>query len=119
MTSKALVTTTPNTVLGVLQAARNLIKKPQNWTKYAFARRSSRGVQVSWTDPEAKCFCGLGAIRKASEGNYGLDEKATNLLCEAIEGGPFSVFNDADTTTHKDVLLAFDTAIQLAGGPPR
>lgn len=116
--SKALVTTVPKTALEVLQRARALIKKPENWTKHSYARTED-GDSVWWTNPNATCFCGLGAIRRASGNRHHLIAGAESLLCESIERCSFSKFNDDPKTEHKDVLLAFDTAIQLAGGPPR
>lgn len=45
-----------------LKTARDLIE--QGWAKRVFARRST-GEDVSLADPDATCFCALGAVQRA------------------------------------------------------
>lgn len=97
----------------ILQRARALLA--EHWNKGA------------WYDEEGQTYCALGAVQAA--GSYSKDpiiaahsqtagsEKAIQYLMKAIPmkyGGSIIGFNDNPSTTHEDVLSAYDRAIELA-----
>lgn len=92
-----------------LRAARKLIADPSKWTKGWFAR-DAKGVMASLDDPQAVCFCAIGAIAATSATD---SETVQALTRQAMARGFASVpdFNDHETTSHADVLALFDAAI--------
>lgn len=116
--------------LTVLEYARNLIASPQNWTRGEYARDVD-GSGVCAADPNAICFCSVGAVQRATSDVVGdlshedalrLETSSIDILSEATSRDPgghqfygsIADFNDSRTTTHEDVLRAFDHAIKLA-----
>ena len=104
-----------------LRAAKALIDTPDKWTKGCFARRADGLLLMrgeSWD--EAVCFCSEGAVRKASNGL--LPPDVDRLLERAVPRTfhtssncrNFVLFNDAEETSHADVMKMFDRAIKLA-----
>ena len=106
-----------NSASAVLKTALNLIASPENWTKGAGAR-NAHGVPVSVDDSQAVCFCSMGAMDRAIEildmdysvGIYdylykNIPTNHTNLITS---------YNDAESTTHDDVVNFFKIAIQKA-----
>ena len=120
----------------LLRDAREIIAKPENWTKRAYARSALGGVREV-DDADATCWCLLGAIDLAEcrrargaveahgcsmegeESRHALvigiewsdacDAAITRLAAET--GGPaLPSFNDA--ATHGEVLAALDRAIK-------
>lgn len=95
--------------LEVLRKARELISKPEHWTRHKYAR-DVRGLPAPVHDEAAFCFCALGALRKVNNKHSDFCRPATVLasaLPESITS--VSVFND--TRTHAEVLALFDKAI--------
>lgn len=99
-----------------LKAAKELIIKPEHWQK------------GHYTNDDRTCFCGLGAVAEVlglveagvtwtvfdeSDVPYWLDRAARHLNSNHSFDETFAVFNDADHTTHAEVLQAFDLAIKL------
>jgi hypothetical protein len=112
-------------VTQLLTAARGLIDTPAKWTKGTNAR-NLWGDSVSPYLYEATCFCSLGALSKASQ-RPPLDsplvsknrQEAVLYLTKAIhsitgrdEGVSIASFNDS--STHEEVMAAFDNAIELS-----
>lgn len=93
---------------------------------YDVSRASARnadGLPVDMLGPTARSFCVVGACTRALGGTVlsraVLD--ARSPACRAVaraadETGPYwpNTFNDLETTTHADVLAAFDRAIEAA-----
>jgi len=118
--------------LEVLVRAKARIQNPSQWTKGHFAR-SEDGAYADMNGAQAVCFCGIGAVYRSSFDLFrsradpqlcvdalplitAADDEALIALGEVAHrrGFPtFSQFNDADATTHADVLEAFDEAIAL------
>jgi hypothetical protein len=90
-------------VVEVLQKARALIEKPENWTQGEFKTTDGR-------------FCSVGALNEACPGCNDVWERAYDPLQSVAGGGSVSAFND--THTHAEVLAAFDKAIELAKSSP-
>lgn len=95
-----------------------LLEPPENWTKCALAR-SSTGASVEPMDPNAKCWCLVGAIMYC----YPPDQQwwVSMKLAEAIryrfpEFGPSrikeitSIFNDEGKTNHTKMLAVVRAA---------
>ena len=99
-------------VTQILQAARNLISKRENWTQDYFARAADGSGVYSQSD-NAVCWCSLGALNRVSPPDEGSQagKQAKVFLREAM-GGPIASFND--THTHEEVIAAWDEAIKLA-----
>jgi hypothetical protein len=109
--------------LPVLERAREILSEPTHWTKDEFALTED----LTWVDPinpEAFCFCALGALRRA-ESDLGMPPRSWGLgyarpedYLEAVIPEKFHqeipTFNDSDETDHEDVLYVFDVAIEDA-----
>lgn len=99
--------------LEVLKSARARIAKPENWAQGNFAY-DSNGFAVASRDKHAVCWCALGAIITVLSPYSG---EAGEWLALAIAGSrvrsSIPEFNDRSTTTHDDVLGAFDKAIAM------
>ena len=105
----------------VLEKAKSLIVDPRNWTQGALARYTPNSLACSVSEPNAKCFCSAGAVRRA--GNILGSTKDSGLLPEVqdafellggVAGVPIVLFNDSLRTTHADVMGVFDSAIEQA-----
>jgi hypothetical protein len=98
--------------VAVLERARELISEPEHRTKGSYAR-TANGMGTSPRASGAVCWCMIGAvIREAGDSALAGDTLA--LLLKVIPTKSAAVFND--TSTHADVLAAFDKAIALGRG---
>lgn len=94
----------------ILIAARAKIERPETWTQGTFSR-NSRGEDIS--SPKSKnavCWCSLGAII-AEAPSYDDELYAAKILSLVINNHSIAQFNDS--STHTEVLAAFDRAISL------
>lgn len=93
------------TAFEILVAAKELIRDPKHWTQKTFVRLG----------PEP-AICASEAIRVASgdESQVYVHDPAYNFLCEAMGVEAMAVCRFNDDHTHKEVLDAFDDAIELA-----
>ena len=110
------------TPLEILRQAREKISKREHWIKFEFAHNAA-GIGVECRDPEALCFCAVGAIHAAAKTSPVLAPPevtaARDTLWRAIVRhypmvNSVSHFNDHPARTHEQVLEMFDRAIQLA-----
>lgn len=91
----------------ILRGARDLIARRGGWTQNTYD--NGRGA-----------YCAVGALRQVACGNTYLPNRApagyTNAyrLLDRTSGGNILGFNDRGSTRKKDVLTAFDRAIELA-----
>jgi hypothetical protein len=98
-----------------LRAARDLIRRPEAWTKRASAR-STAGKPVWPWDRDAVSWCALGALHRQMTAPY-----SSILLCAALPSrwrGSTTAFNDDSATTHRMVMLLFGRAIKWAEKQP-
>lgn len=102
----------------ILKDARALIADEKNWMRGEYFGTQSGGILCAG-DPEADCFCSIGAIAHATKQQniYDVEQsKAVKLLLNCIEDEQtfYSVaaFNDAHE--HADVIALFDRAIARA-----
>ena len=95
--------------------ARKLIRKPENWTKGAFARTKA-GTSVPTHHSFARQFCVSGALQNAAgPGLYDEYSAARKLVGDCMpEEGHLLNFNDALSTTHPMVMKLFNQAIRRA-----
>ena len=103
-------------VIATLRAARELIAKPEAWTKVFFARDAT-GKQAQANSPRAVCWCIFGALERAAIDIHASDE-AHNAAAEELDkqlraqGSPSpTVVDFNDTCTHAEVLALFDATI--------
>jgi hypothetical protein len=103
-------------VLDLLTRAQNLIRDPNNWTQ-DFIARDKIGRPVNVTDPDAVCFCSLGALARA-EPDPEARAKAKIYLHDAVDhltgGWGIATFNDREGRTHEEVMAMWDKARELA-----
>lgn len=93
----------------VLRAAHKSIERPENWVKHTFGFGRLRGIATTAQD----CGCAVGACRAVFNG-YGGAIRYLNRDAQRYGFKDAVTANDADTTTHKQVLRAFDRAIKAA-----
>lgn len=96
--------------------AKSLIADPENWTQEDYAR-DSKGDGCFWNEPQATCFCSIGALYKVGgleKRTYQLPynvKQSCDLLKQQMEGY-VPAFNDSHT--HEQVMQAWDRAIAQA-----
>lgn len=93
----------------ILVAAREKISAPERWTQFVGARTDD-GYATYWGDPEAVCWCALGAVSAIDDRqrNVAVQSGAIKALQQSA-GSALTEYND--THTHADVLALFDCAI--------
>jgi len=94
----------PTDSIKLLTKVRELLSDPARWTQ-GTAARNVEGRHVTSTDPNATCWCLMGAVWKHAP-FIGFD--AMNSL---LSNGGNATFNDARTTTHSDILSYLDSRI--------
>lgn len=94
-----------------LRNAKTLIDSPEKWCTLDCAQDTHR-LGTSPADPNAVCFCSLGALARASLGSMEYYSKGHDTLQSVLSPNLISHFND--THTHAEVMLAWDKAIALA-----
>lgn len=90
--------------------------------KEARALLARRGAWIKGQYSDGDCYCMLGALHMASRGwptgDVGKpsrgEGRAFGLLMKVVPGGNVWLFNDKKSTRKKDVLAAFDKAIELS-----
>jgi len=112
---------TKNPVTEVLEKALALIANPKHWTQDEYARTAPiRGASVGWKSPRAKCFCALGALRRAAGSECSPDfYVGRDLLNQAaLAACDFNVISINDSygrdMAHAKVVKAFKDAIKLS-----
>lgn len=100
--------------LQVLITARAILASPSSWTKGEVAR--TEDGRPTWVDdPQATCFCAIGAIRRAIfvlHGRFMQLRIPTQVLCALGFDEPDCMdWNDDPDRTHAEVLALFDAAI--------
>ena len=103
----------------ILRGARDFIADPSHWVKFSFGLKGDMGMDHALQDADR--VCSLGAIGKVAGldcwGNYMTDEAwlaERCLLAVVTDFSSVPEFNDANETTHGDVVAAFDLAIEEA-----
>ena len=109
-------------IVETLIAAR--AKLATGWVKGAYAL-NAKGIDVAPESPDACRWCISGAVLAVMPRDIG---DTPMLLRHAIgkglpypfaaNGGNIAGFNDAEETTHADVLAALDRAIAFAQAEP-
>ena len=98
------------TTAQILTEARALIDTPEKWTQKTSSRDCKGSPLERATDPNAVCFCSLGALDKAAR-NFVESDRAYKFLYK-LTSGDVSGFND--THSHSEVMELFNRAISLA-----
>lgn len=86
-----------------------LLKDKKNWIKGDFAK-TSRGIVVDYNDKKATKFCIYGALYFCIRDGAEESRKEKEMLAIINKNKAFvnqislDVWNDARTTTHKDVI---------------
>jgi hypothetical protein len=95
-----------------LRAARDVIRRPEAWTKGASARDSNGAVVVAHS-PNAVAWCTTGACRRRVR-TVSLERAALLAALSPKWDCSVSLFNDDPATTHRMVMLLFGRAIKWA-----
>lgn len=104
--------------------AKELIKDPEHWTKGEYAR-DSEGKKVADSHSEACQWCIVGALWRASglgpncydSYKASLVNDGCKFLIKAVNSEKsLSKWNDSESTTHDDVMKAYNKAIELSCG---
>lgn len=99
-------------VVDVLRQARERVAS--GWCQRWLAV-DSRGHPIHYSDPNACEFCAMGAI--SVSGNKIDSYFAFDLLRTAIGNESIATWNDDPFRTQRQVVDAFDKAIELAASP--
>ncbi len=104
----------------LLNAAKQLILTPTNWTQH-YAARDKDNYQVDQYSEAATCFCSTGAIDRVyfnltgGEIYWNLEFDLTSTLRDIVrEKFNQSVIQFNDSHSHEEVLRVFDEAIVVA-----
>ena len=103
------------TPMDILIKAKEIITKPEAWTKYASARTST-GSLCFVASSDAVSFCASGAVDKAAlvlDATPLANRNANYMLYWSSVKGAIGT-NDAENTNHADILAWFDRAIGRA-----
>lgn len=106
------MTNKPPTAKQILRNARRYLDNPEHWRKGGYGRVDG-------------AVCMAGALNRAASRGRTVDYvhpparteliRARNLL-DTVISLPATEFNDHPETTHKDVLAAFDKALEATNG---
>lgn len=96
-------------VIETLKKARDLIAREGGWTQGAYARDAA-GSACS-IGANAQCFCTLGALRLASDGDRDLARAAAAALRDRHSMVWIDDWNDTPGRTQAEVVALFDAAI--------
>ena len=107
-----------STTLQILRQARELLSEESRWTQEAYAR-DVEGRVLYPNNPNATCFCAVGALRKVTGIESDMEPQVYDPLCELINTAEMRGcvscipdYNDAMSRTHAEVLDLFDRTIQ-------
>lgn len=109
----------------IIQNIRAKLSDESRWTKGEFAR-NARGEVIDRDHPEATCWCLMGAYLSESPGIVVEDGmsltdirkqmreigRVQEVLHRSVYGGSLVEFNDAEATTHDDIMGFLDFAIK-------
>lgn len=112
--------------LNILIEAKRSISKSKHWTKGNNARNKD-GDACHASARQACCWCTVGSIyraaAKATDGSVFDDVQALRILSDVIAPNgntgesavlnTLTAFNDAERTTHADVMDLFDKGIAI------
>jgi hypothetical protein len=98
------------TPVEILKAARELIAKPERWTRGVIARAGTLPLTSAMV-PQATCWCAMGAIDKCA-GGPSFSAPALDLVYPVIPGCGLAEFNDSHD--HAEVVAMLDRAIASA-----
>ena len=103
----------------ILVAARELLSDPDHWTKLVLAKTVNNEPKEP-TDPEAVCWCSIGALYKVTGISVSLPDSSATIVyaaqrkLEEALGNDLGIDEFNDCSEHKEVLELFDKAIQNA-----
>jgi hypothetical protein len=95
----------------ILKRIRHLLSDPARWTRGEMAR-SMFGAPTDPAGPNATCWCVMGAIHHETKDDPFLSGSVYQILRVQLQGRAVSEFNDDPTTTHDDLILLIDKAIE-------
>jgi hypothetical protein len=92
---------------------RELLKSPDSWCKDNFAKNKD-GNGVSFQSEQACKFCLLGAFHKVTDndGYIRYDDMKREFKKIINWSTPIDILNDAETTTHYDIIKWLDKCIE-------
>lgn len=100
-----------------LRAAKAVIENPENWTQQMYGRRAKHsGHHLMGYDPEATCWCSVGALQKVvgNEAVYHLECKLSDAARLIANTKVENAVHFNDHRSHDEVMRMFDLAIERA-----
>ena len=102
----------------ILRKAKDLIDTPEKWAKNQMARNVN-GMHVNVRNPDAVCFCSLGALYRAAHvlgigyvRHIGLVDACEEVLMKYTGRCNLTYFNDQYDRNHDEIMHLFDQGIQ-------
>jgi hypothetical protein len=104
-------------VADVLDGAADLLEKPGAWTQGVLARHAN-GNPIDPSEPNASCWCALGAITRIDDGPK---IRAASDAVGRLTTHGITYFNDMPGRTQAEVIakLREAAALSRAGGADR
>lgn len=103
----------PTTIADVLDAAADLIEPEGAWTTETVASTAD-GNSVLSDNPQAVCFCAMGAIFRCGGDPVGADKFFGGTICPGGGWGHIGPWNDAPERTQAEVVAKLREAAALA-----
>jgi hypothetical protein len=103
---------TDKSIAQVLRDAADLIEPEGAWSDREVAKDAA-GDTVSSDNPEAVCWCALGAIWKLAR-EYGVKERPVVDMADKAAGMSIAAFNDDCHKTQAEVVAKLREAAALA-----
>lgn len=98
----------------LLKRAKLCLEK-NKWIRGSLAKKANGQTACGVLDREAKCFCVMGALYRASGSlEYENIVDAVDILCVANNTNNLVAFNDHVATSKQQILKLFNKAIELA-----
>ena len=99
----------------ILEGMLKLLKKPGGWMQGSFSngKYTYKGKKPSWSDPQATCFCLIGAGLNVTQAEMWKDTELWEKEIEkTLNGQSVPGFNDKRSTTHADVIRVLNQTIE-------
>lgn len=102
----------------ILIKAKEVISNPENWIQGYFAFDKNKSPVGRGDNPDAVCFCSIGALQKVVVGDSGnvlLDIHKVREVKKVLDiAAGSNIVDYNDTHTHSAVMEVWDKAIEMS-----